>query len=220
MMHSSKNLYWHFAASCCLVLFVILGYIVKFYENTALYIDEPLLHLVRQGLTASKTNFFITITNFGSSRGITILVVGMLIILAFKKYWLDALWLLVNSALIAGAGNYLIKFAFSRPRPSVEHLVTETHYSFPSGHAMGSLLFYGTIILLLPRLVEHNALRLSLQIALGVFIFLIGLSRVYLGVHYPTDILGGFLLGAAWLLGTYPTFEKQRFIWRFKGKQS
>ena len=218
-MQTQKKLYWHFAASCCLVLFMILGYLVKFYEGTLLVVDLPLLNFVRQAVQPGLTPVVIALTQFGSGKVIALLTVAVAALLLWRRYWLDTLWLAINVALIAGVGNYLIKFLFLRARPGIEHLVTETHYSFPSGHAMGSLLFYGTLIVLLPRFIPQQQICRVCQGLLGLFILMIGLSRLYLGVHYPSDILGGFLLGGAWLLGTYPTFAQLRFRWRFTGKQ-
>lgn len=218
-MNPTKNLYWHFAASCCLVIFVILGYTVKFYEATLTFIDQPISDVIRANMTDGKSTFYIAITQLGSGTVIAGLVLVVSLVCWYRKYLSEALWLIINSALIAGVGNYLIKFAFQRPRPSVPHLVTETHFSFPSGHAMGSMLFYGTLIVILPILISNPRLRLAAQILLGLLILLVGISRIYVGVHYPTDILGGYLLGTAWILGTYPTFQKRRFIWRFQGKQ-
>lgn len=218
-MDSAKNLYWHFAASCCLVIFVILGYTVKFYESTLNFIDQPISDLIRAHMTDGLTTFYIGVTHLGSGMVIAGLVLVVSLICWYRKFLSEALWLIINSALVAGVGNYLIKFAFQRPRPSVPHLVTETHFSFPSGHAMGSMLFYGTLIIILPRLITHRRLCLAVQLFLAVLILTIGISRIYVGVHYPTDILGGYLLGAAWILGAYPTFQKRRFIWRFQGKQ-
>ncbi len=218
-MNPTKNLYWHFAASCCLVIFVILGYTVKFYEATLTFIDQPISDVIRANMTDGKSTFYIAITQLGSGTVIAGLVLVVSLVCWYRKYLSEALWLIINSALIAGVGNYLIKFAFQRPRPSVPHLVTETHFSFPSGHAMGSMLFYGTLIVVLPILISNPRLRLAAQFLLGLLILLVGISRIYVGVHYPTDILGGYLLGAAWILGTYPTFQKRRFIWRFQGKQ-
>lgn len=219
-MDTTKKLYWHFAASCCLVLFVILGYIAKFYEATLTVIDQPISQLIRQNMTANKSLFYLTITRIGDATTIAFLVVVVSFIFWQKKWHIEALWLLINSGLIAGLGNFLIKFAFARQRPLLEQLINETHYSFPSGHAMASLLFFGTLIMLLPNIIKHKPFRLCCQAVLGILILLIGISRIYVGVHYPTDIIGGYLLGAAWLLGSYPTFQKQRFIWRFKGKQN
>lgn len=218
-MNSSKQLYWHFAGSCCLVLFVILGYIVKFYVATVRILDEPLTHLLRDTITTTKSAFFLNVTKLGNSSTIALLLLLVAAFLWLKKFKAEAIWLAINTALIGGFGNWLIKFAFQRPRPTIEHLIHATHYSFPSGHAMASLLFYGTLILLLPLLLKNKTLILISQVFLGLLIISIGLSRIYAGVHFPTDILGGYLLGGAWLLGSYPTFIKQRFVWRFKGQQ-
>lgn len=218
-MHSSKQNNWYLAGSVSLVFFMILGYTVKFYESTLSFIDQPLTTAIRGTLTDTKTSFFTGVTQLGSSIGLMILLlITCLLLLKFKRK-AEALWLLVNVGLIASLGNYLIKFLFQRPRPSIEHLVYANHYSFPSGHSMASILFYGTLIIISQLVIKNKIVRLISQLILGSLILLIGLSRVYLGVHYPTDIIGGYLLGLSWLLATYPLFQKQRFIWRFKGKQ-
>lgn len=218
-MHSSKQNNWYLAGSVSLVFFMILGYTVKFYESTLSFIDQPLTTAIRGTLTDTKTSFFTGVTQLGSSIGLAILLlITCLLLLKFKRK-AEALWLLVNVGLIASLGNYLIKFLFQRPRPSIEHLVYANHYSFPSGHSMASILFYGTLIIISQLVIKNKIVCLISQLILGSLILLIGLSRVYLGVHYPTDIIGGYLLGLSWLLATYPSFQKQRFIWRFKGKQ-
>lgn len=218
-MHSSKHNNWYLAGSVSLVFFMILGYTVKFYESTLSFIDQPLTTAIRGTLTEAKTAFFTGITQLGSSIGLAILLLITCLFLFKFKRKAEALWLLINVGLIASLGNYLIKFLFQRPRPSVDHLVYASHYSFPSGHSMASILFYGTLIIISQFLIKNKTYRFISQFILGCLILLIGMSRVYLGVHYPTDIIGGYLLGLSWLLVTYPLFQKQRFIWRFKGKQ-
>lgn len=80
-------------------------------------------------------------------------------------------------------------------------------------------MFYGTILLILPIFIKNKTVRLCVQILLGIEIFMIGVSRIYLGVHFPSDILGGFCLGLAWLLLSYPIYLEKRFVWRFQSKQ-
>lgn len=213
------KLYWKFAGSCCLVLFMIIGYIVKFYESTFSGIDTFVTHLIRNNMTSGKTNFFLWITKFGSVFTIAFLMILLIAFLYKYKYKVEIVWLIINVALVGGVGNVVIKLLFLRQRPDLQHLVTETSSSFPSGHSMCSMLFYGTLIIILTKLIENKTILRVSQIILALLICLIGTSRIYLGVHYPTDVLGGFLLGASWLFFSYPYYDKYQFIYAFKGKQ-
>lgn len=148
-----------------------------------------------------------------------ILFLAVLVILLYGKQYTEAIWLSGGVILVAGILNPVLKLFFLRERPTLEHLVTEHSFSFPSGHAVASMVFYGSLILLLPIFVENKQLRWFLQGLLGLIILSIGMSRIYLGVHYPSDILGGYVLSLSWLLLTFPLYQEQRFIWRFKNKQ-
>ncbi|MCC9726261.1 phosphatase PAP2 family protein, partial [Streptococcus agalactiae] len=79
-------------------------------------------------------------------------------------------------------------------RPTLTHLVFAGGYSFPSGHSMGTFMIFGSIIILLQYYMPKSIWNLLCQGTLGLLIFLIGLSRIYLGVHFPTDVLAGFIL--------------------------
>lgn len=217
-MTKHKNNYY-LAASICLVAFVILGYTVKFYPDMIQGFDNQVQSAIRTPLSSGKTLFFKSMTFLGNSTTLIALVCVSSIFFLFKKYYSELCWL-VGTTAVGGAVNYLIKFVYQRPRPQLEHLVEANHYSFPSGHAMASLIFYGSLIVIVHLVATRSWLKTSVSLVLGLLILLIGVSRVYVGVHYPTDILGGFLLGAALLLGSFPLFIKTRFIWRFKGKQS
>lgn len=112
-----------------------------------------------------------------------------------------------NAALVAGsiAGGAVLttvlKIGFARPRPDlVDHLVSVQSLSFPSGHAMASAVTYLTLGALLARTERNRAVRGYVFAVAGFLTLLIGVSRVYLGVHYPTDVLAGWSLGAAWAL--------------------
>jgi undecaprenyl-diphosphatase len=113
-------------------------------------------------------------------------------------------WLLLGSAAGAMLASALLKELVGRARPDlVEHLVEVTSPSFPSGHAMLSASIYLTLGMLLARQVAEPAVaRFFIGVAAGIIV-LIGLSRVYLGVHWPSDVLGGWLLGTMWAWGTW-----------------
>lgn len=134
---------------------------------------------------------------FGVLALVTLLVVGFL---AMQRKWGN-----VALVLVATIGGTLIseglKVGFSRPRPDlVAHVVDVTSMSFPSGHAMLSAVTYLTLGALLARSQEQRHVRGYILGAAILVTLLIGVSRVYLGVHWPTDVLAGWCLGAAWAL--------------------
>ncbi len=120
-------------------------------------------------------------------------------LLARRQY--HALVLLLVAALGGILLNLLLKPLFGRPRPDIALRLTEVQsLSFPSGHAMGAAVIYLTLAALLARLVRPRALKLYFLGLAALVTFLVGASRVYLGVHYPTDVLAGWTVGLAWAL--------------------
>ncbi|HET7627809.1 MAG TPA: phosphatase PAP2 family protein [Bacillales bacterium] len=108
--------------------------------------------------------------------------------------------LLATNIIGGRALTILLKALFHRPRPDVEHLVYAGFYGFPSGHAMHAVAFYGFTFIMVCLFNRKKPERtVSTATAVCLLIFLIGLSRVYLGVHYPLDVIGGYTAGAAWL---------------------
>ena len=123
-----------------------------------------------------------------------------LILLLFIHKRAEAAWL---AASIVGASllNASIKLEFHRARPEiVPHLTMVSNASFPSGHAMISAAILLTIGAMLSETVTSTGVRLYIMIFAGLLVFLIGLSRLYLGVHWPTDVLAGWCLGGVWAL--------------------
>ncbi len=153
-------------------------------------------------------------------------VLTQLIVVVFAFVILQALKWKAESyyVLIAGLGASVLivslKLIYQRVRPTIEHLVFAGGYSFPSGHSMGSMLIYGSLIVIAHQRIKQPFLRLVVQWLLGSLIVLIGLSRIYLGVHYPSDVLAGFILGFGVLELVYPFYDRKRFEWRFHGEQN
>ena len=207
-MTTNKQHYWYAAAGVFFVLFAIIAFFVATNEATLSAFDNPIIHLVRGNLTDGKTSYFSLVTRFGDTLTVVILTIVSAALLYLSKAKISAYWLILNAFIIQGGGNTALKLIFDRPRPSGEHLVSASGTSFPSGHSMGSMLLYGTLIILLPQFIKNKPLRILIQILLGCLILLVGTSRIYLGVHYPSDVLGGFLAGACWLALSYPMFKK------------
>lgn len=133
-------------------------------------------------------------------------VVYMVVLVASVFMWQSrhhySAALLWVSVIGSGLINSVLKLTFNRPRPDVFPWRTQ-HVglaSFPSGHAMTSIVVYGTLAFLVARLAPTRWLRRLVWIVAILVIVLVGLSRLYLGVHYPSDVLAGFLIGAAWAI--------------------
>ena len=140
------------------------------------------------------------ITALGSTS-----VLSLLVLLVVLFLWLlgrrgMALYVLVSTSVGAGL-SFLLKALFQRPRPDLfPHGDTVLTTSFPSGHAMISTLVYLTLGVLLARLLTERRLEIFVVSSAMLVALLVGLSRVYLGVHWPTDVLAGWAGGASWAL--------------------
>lgn len=143
-------------------------------------------------------DFFVFITNFGGSILIATLSIMIIAILFNRKKRLEMLGLIMTIA-GSGASMLAIKHLVQRPRPVGIAAVIEDSYSFPSGHATLSMALYGYLIYLLWLTKWSRAVKIFLTILLAILIILVGFSRLYLGVHYLTDVLAGLALGAVWI---------------------
>lgn len=215
MKYSSH--YW-IRASFAFLIFVFIGYTVKFYPQHLVDFDSPVQAAIRGNLPSVLTSFFKGITIIGNPEVQIWLVLATVLVLFLLKWKAEAIWLTVNSVM-AGLLIVSLKAVYERPRPSLSHLVEAGGYSFPSGHALGSMLILGTLLVIVTQRLKTGLLGRLLQFILASAIILVGLSRIYLGVHYPTDVLAGFILGFALLSLSYPTYCHKRFEWRFQSKQ-
>ena len=136
------------------------------------------------------------ITNFGGAIILIVLTAILIIVIKNKKIGLS---IFANLAIITIL-NQTLKRILQRPRPTEFRIIEETGYSFPSGHSMISMAFYGYLIYLIYKYVENKYIKWSLIVLLSILICTIGISRIYLGVHYTSDVLGGFLISISYLV--------------------
>ena len=136
------------------------------------------------------------ITNFGGA----IYLIGIAIILFIAIKNKKIVIAIISNLVIVTILNQLLKIILRRPRPEEFRIINESGYSFPSGHSMISMAFYGFLIYLIYKNIKNKYLKWSLIIALVMLIIGIGISRIYLGVHYTSDVLAGFLIAISYLI--------------------
>ena len=179
-------------------------------EGQPLAFDQNIMHALRNPANPSVPvgpawlrEMARDVTSLGSTIVlgiITFAVVGYL----FLARRPAVAWLMLGAVLGGVAVNNLLKYAFARPRPDfVTHAARVFTTSFPSGHAALSAITYLTVGALLARIHPSLAIRIYLMAVAVFLILLIGMSRIYLGVHYPSDVLGGWCIGAAWAMGCW-----------------
>lgn len=186
-----KTAWWLFGASS--TLFVILALLVSFNVTTSF--DQFVLLEINRQATATLDQLFIAVTQLGGVIFITLASLLLLMIsLVRKKYDQSMLVVIGMGGMIIL--NLVLKALFERTRPDLwEWIVTETSYSFPSGHATASMALAFCFVVITWR----TKWRVAAVSFAGLYVLCVGFSRMYLGVHFPTDILGGWLLGLAWL---------------------
>ena len=136
------------------------------------------------------------ITNFGGAIFLIVLTIVLFIVIKNKKIGVS----IFSNLVIVTILNQLLKGILQRPRPTEYRIIEETGYSFPSGHSMISMAFYGYLIYLIYKYVKNKYIKWISIVALSVLICTIGISRIYLGVHYTSDVLGGFLISISYLV--------------------
>ena len=136
------------------------------------------------------------ITNFG---GVIFLILTAIVLTILIKNKKIGLAILLNLTIITIL-NQLLKRILQRPRPTEYRIIEETGYSFPSGHSMVSMAFYGYLIYLIYKYVKNKYIKWISIALLSILIGTIGISRIYLGVHYTSDVLGGFLISVSYLI--------------------
>ncbi|GLX68670.1 phosphatase PAP2 family protein [Paenibacillus glycanilyticus] len=178
--------------------------------------DHRITNMVRSSQSDAMTILMKGFTDLGAGFWVIITIVlfaGGLGLIGYRRELIFYLGVIGGSALL----NLLLKVIFQRARPDINRIVEATGFSFPSGHSMSAFTLYGITIYFLWKHLKIGWMRVTV-IAIGIVIIaMIGISRIYLGVHYPSDVLGGYLVSAAWLtmsIGLYERFLKERWLSR------
>ena len=161
-------------------------------------VDNFVIWLVRYFANPTMDQIMIRLSDFGAGYLYAAIVLACLSYFAFKRKW----HMVAIQVLCMGGGlalNIFLKYLFERSRPDLFQMVDAAGYSFPSGHAMVSLCFYGMLAFLAARETPFWTGRLLIIFTAALLIGAIGVSRIYLGVHYPSDVAAGYAAGATWL---------------------
>ena len=195
-------------------LFILILLPLYFFGNLAedvvkkevFFFDNPVLLYLHQLASPTLDSVMIFFTRAGSAMAIIPFNILVFAFLAFRKKWRQSVFWL---SAVAGAAlmNLLAKHAFARVRPDLWlSLLPETTFSFPSGHAMQSMAVGCALVVLLWR----TKWRVPMMIVAALFVAAVGTSRMYLGVHYPSDILAGWSASLAWVVGLGAAFSYRR----------
>ncbi|NGZ77443.1 phosphatase PAP2 family protein [Saccharibacillus alkalitolerans] len=208
---SRKRTALHFAGFGILaVAFVVIAMLVGSGYQAVVDFDHKWIGRIQGQESPGWTKTAETLSWIGSTKIVIAIeaILLLLLLLVPKLRWEPLLLLCATggSALL----NILLKNIFRRDRPDINRLAEEYSFSFPSGHSMGAFALYGILSYILWRLIKPLPLRIA-ALALCVLLTLsIGISRIYLGVHYPSDVIGGYVASAAWLALTIGAFEYWR----------
>ena len=197
-----KNLKWILLFLCTIIF---LDLVEDVFEKEIMKLDIITYNFISTYLISDfVTPIAKIITNLGGAISLISITIILLVVLKNKKIGIAVMINLLISTVL----NIILKNVVQRPNEF--RLITETGYSFPSGHSMVSMAFYGFLIYLIYKLVKNSKIKWTLIISLSIIICTIGISRIYLGVHYASDVLAGFTISISYLV-IYTSIIK-RFI--------
>lgn len=197
---SRKNI---LLAICAIILFFILAFFIK---ADQLYGFESWVYAeATEHMSDFLTAILVFITNIGGPIGIMCVCAVIYAIPKLRNRVAIPVSIAVVSSLVL---NTILKGIFARERPNILRLVSENYYSFPSGHAMVNMALYSILIIYAYKLIKNKKIRYTIYTVLIALILVIGFTRIYLGVHYAGDIIGGWLMGFAVSLIVYMIMKK------------
>ena len=177
-----------------LAIFITLGILVL--TKNDIYIDSIVYNFISKYISNNLTIIFKSLTNIASTLIVILIVVFTFLFFKNKKY---GIYMSLN-LLIITILQFVLKAIFSRTRPIDINLIEETGYSYPSGHSLTAMALYGFIIYLIYTSKLNKKSKTIYITLFSSFIFVVGLSRIYLGVHFFTDVVGGFSFALGYLI--------------------
>ena len=193
-LQNIRNKRW-IIVTICMTIFLIFA--ISIIKEESILIDQIGYNIISKYLISDfMTPIVKIVTQLASPIFLIILTILLIVVIKnnnIRKY-------ICANLIISTVLNFGIKNILRRPRPDEFRIIEENGYSFPSGHSMVSMAFYGLLIYLIYKRVKNKYLKYGLITLLSIVIILIGLSRIYLGVHYTSDVLAGFLLGISYLI--------------------
>lgn len=190
------------------LLFIVLCILVKL--DLLSNIDESVYKFITSNMNNTTTNIYKVITFFGSTIfmvGLCVLLLVLFIIIKKNIYG----YIISGTLIFSTIMNNVIKVIIRRERP-IYMIVRETTFSFPSGHTMASVSMYGILIYLINKSNMNKKLKIILSIILGMIPLMVATSRIYLGAHYFSDILGAIMLATIVLLISTKYIKDKKII--------
>ncbi|MEG1506442.1 MAG: phosphatase PAP2 family protein [Bacilli bacterium] len=186
-----KNVKYLIMSGVLLLFLIVLTVLVKM--NYMVGFDTFIYNNVAKLINPTNTVIFKCITFLGSTEFIILLILALLLFWRKGRRGIQVTAFMIFSVLV----NQVMKVFIRRPRPvDVEHLVTETSFSFPSGHTMASATIVGFLIYVIWKGNLKKNIKIILTVILSIFLLLVMFSRVYLGAHFATDVIGGLITSA------------------------
>jgi undecaprenyl-diphosphatase len=183
-------------------------------DHKVVQFDREIISFIQGLETPTLTNIMKLFTFVGG--GFPVVVVTLIILVFLYKVLHHRSELILFIGVVVGSVilNETLKLIFKRARPVLHRIIDANGFSFPSGHSMAAFSLYGVVAFLLWRHISTALGRSMLIVISIVMIIMIGISRIYLGVHYPSDVLGGFLASGSWLaisIWYYQRYQERRY---------
>ena len=167
--------------------------------DTTKVFDTTITNFIHRNISGEIHKILEVITFIGGVKFLPFLVIFICLVLVLKKKENYAELLLFNF-LLSTIVYVVLKNIIQRPRPSIFLFIKETGYSFPSGHATNNMAFYGMLIYLAYKTIKNKKLKILTITLLSLWILIMGTTRIYFNVHYPSDVLAGYVLGIICIL--------------------